>query len=109
MDKRVDIFGNNDYYNRSFQKRKHGFKGRRNCQLVNTQLLEQTIADSGKKKAFLADRCGMSRHSFTNKINNRTEFTWPQVRVLCRELGINQFDKVDAIFFNQEVPKNGNN
>ena len=77
--------------------------------MVNTLLLEQAIAESGKKKTYLADKCGISRHSLANKINNRTEFTWPQVRVLCAELGIKQFDSVDAIFFNQGVPKNGNN
>ena len=76
--------------------------------LVNTQMLEQMIADSGQKIAYLAHKCKLDRHSLYNKINNKTEFTWPQVRVLCRELEINQFDMVDAIFFYQEVSENGN-
>lgn len=76
--------------------------------MVNTKLLEQTIAESGKKKVFLANKCGMTRHSLANKINNKSEFTGMQVRVLCQELGLNQLERIDEIFFTQQVPKNGN-
>lgn len=76
--------------------------------MVNTQLLEKTIAESGKKKQYLAEKCGIDRHSLSNKINNRSEFTGTQLRILCQELGVNQFKKMDEIFFASLVPKNGN-
>ena len=69
--------------------------------VVNTELLEKTISESGKKKLYLAEKCGLSRKSLANKISNKTEFTGAQVRILCRELGINNFAKMDAIFFTQ--------
>ena len=75
--------------------------------MVNTQLLEQVITESGKKKAFLADCCNLTRQSLTSKINNRSEFTGTQIMILCRELGIKQLTKRDAIFFAPEGDKNG--
>lgn len=76
--------------------------------MVNTQLLEQAIVDSGKKKAFLAKCCNLTRQSLTSKINNKSEFTGAQIMVLCKELDIKQLTKRDAIFFAPEVAKSGN-
>lgn len=76
--------------------------------MVNTQLLEQAIAESGKRKSYLADRCGMTRQSLTSKINNRSEFTGSQTMILCKELGITQLTRKDAIFFAPDVAKSGN-
>lgn len=73
--------------------------------MVNTQLLEKAIADSGKKKTYLAEKCGLSRQSLTSKINNRSEFTGTQTMILCKELGITQLTKKDAIFFASDVEK----
>lgn len=76
--------------------------------MVNTQLLELAICESGKKKSFLAKCCNMTRQSLTNKINNKSEFTGTQIMVLCKELDIRQSTKRDAIFFVPEVDKSGN-
>ena len=76
--------------------------------MVNTQLLEQAITNSGKKKTYLADRCSITRQSLTSKINNRSEFTGTQIMILCKELDIKQLARKDAIFFAPEVEKNGN-
>ena len=70
--------------------------------MVNTQLLEEAIAQSGKKKSYLAGKCGITRQSLTSKINNRSEFTGQQIIILCQELDIKQLTRKDAIFF---VPK----
>lgn len=67
--------------------------------MVNTQLLEEEITKSGKKKAYLAKKCGITRQSLTSKINNRSEFTGQQIITLCQELDIKQLTKKDAIFF----------
>lgn len=76
--------------------------------MVNTQLLEKAIADSGKKKEFLAKRCDITRQSLTSKINNRSEFTGGQIMILCKELNITQLTRKDAIFFASNVEENGN-
>lgn len=76
--------------------------------MVNTQLLEQAIADSGKKKAYLAKCCSLTRQSLTSKINNRSEFTGKQIMALCKELDINQLERKDEIFFAPEVEENVN-
>lgn len=76
--------------------------------MVNTLLLEQAIAESGKKKEYLANRCNITRQSFTSKVNNRSEFTGKQIMILCKELDIKQLTRKDAIFFAPEVEENGN-
>ena len=67
--------------------------------MVNTELLEQKIQASGKKKGFLAERCNLSRQGFNNCKNNLAKFTYEQVRILCLELGINEADEEKAIFY----------
>ena len=67
--------------------------------MVNTELLEQKIQESGKKKGFLADRCKLSRQGFNNCKNNLAKFTYEQVRILCIELGITEAEEERAVFF----------
>ena len=67
--------------------------------MVNTELLEQKIQASGKKKGFLADRCHLSRQGFNNCKNNLAKFTYEQVRILCLELGITEAEEEKAIFY----------
>ena len=67
--------------------------------MVNTELLEQKIQASGKKKGFLADRCNLSRQGFNNCKNNLAKFTYDQVRILCIELSITEVEEERAVFF----------
>ena len=67
--------------------------------MVNTQYLEEAIANSGKKKQFLAEKCGLSRFGFYQRINNQAEFTAGQIKVLCSELGITSLKRKEDIFF----------
>lgn len=67
--------------------------------MVDTQYLENEIKKSGKKKQYLAEKCGITRQSFSDKIRNRSEFTARQIMILCDELQISQLTKKDKIFF----------
>lgn len=67
--------------------------------LTNTKLLEKKIRDSGLKKGYLADKCGLSRAGFRNCELNKAEFTTSQVNTLCEELGITSLREKETIFF----------
>lgn len=67
--------------------------------MTNTRLLETWITKSGKKKAYLAEKVGLSRAGFRNCCINRAEFTANQIRVLCDELGITKLTDMEAVFF----------
>lgn len=67
--------------------------------MVNTAILEEKIKQSGKKKEYLAQQCGITRQSLTSKIKNDSPFTVDQVASLCRELSITSLSEKDKIFF----------
>lgn len=67
--------------------------------VTNTELLEKKIDESGKKKGYLAEKCGLSRAGFRNCIINKAEWTASQIDILCEELGITSLREKDAIFF----------
>ena len=67
--------------------------------MVNTELLEQKIQASGKKKGHLAKVCNLSRQGFNNCKNHLAKFTYEQVRILCLELGITEGEDENAVFF----------
>jgi hypothetical protein len=67
--------------------------------MTNTELLEKKIQESGKKKSYLAKRCGLSRAGFRNCMINKSEFKTSQVDILCEELGITSLKEKDLIFF----------
>ena len=67
--------------------------------MTNTELLEQKIAESGKKKGYLAEKCGLSRTGFSNCVKNRAEFKTSHVKILCYELNITDLAEKEAIFY----------
>ena len=67
--------------------------------MTNTELLEEMIARSGKKKSYLAQRCGLSLNGFRNCCTNKAEFKASQIQVLCEELNITSLKERHAIFF----------
>lgn len=67
--------------------------------MVDTELLERKIEQSGKKKGYLAKCCNLSRAGFRNCELNKACFTYAQVRVLCLELGITEPEEEKSIFF----------
>lgn len=71
--------------------------------MTNTELLEERIRLSGKKKTYLAKKIGLSRQGFRNCRLNISEFTTGQVQILCEELNIDSLEERQAIFFAQDV------
>ena len=67
--------------------------------MVDTELLEQKIAESGKKKGYLAKVCNLSRAGFRNCMTNKAQFTYAQVKRLCKEIGVYSAKEEKAIFF----------
>lgn len=67
--------------------------------MTNTELLERKIIESGKTRAFLAEKVGLSYAGFRNCVTNKAEFKAGQIAILCAELGITTLKEKDAIFF----------
>lgn len=76
--------------------------------MINLELLEQKIKDSGLKKDFIAKKCGLSRSGFYKKINNQNDFTVKEINILCEVLSINKLTEKESIFFAKEVNQNDN-
>lgn len=66
--------------------------------MINTKLLEDKIANSGKKVKFLAERCGLSYAGFRNCVVNKAEFRVSHINILCEELNITDLEEKEAIF-----------
>lgn len=67
--------------------------------MTNTELLERLIDESGKKKGYLAKRCGLSLAGFRNCVINKAEFRQSQIDILCDELNITSLKLKEAVFF----------
>lgn len=67
--------------------------------MVNTQYLEEKIVLSGKKKEYLAEKCGITRQAFFRKCNNLNYFKANEIKILCEELSITKLNEKEAIFF----------
>lgn len=71
--------------------------------MVNTELLEEAIRVSGKKKRYLAEKIGCTQQSFRMRCTNRYEFKSGDIDILCRELGITKLTDKERIFFARNV------
>ena len=67
--------------------------------MTNTELLEEKISLSGKKKGYLAERLGLTRQGLRNCITNKSEFRASHIQTLCDELHITDLKEKQAIFF----------
>ena len=67
--------------------------------MTNTELLDQKIKESGKKKRYLAAKCGLSYAGFRNCETNKAEFKASHIYILCVELNISKLEEIVAIFF----------
>lgn len=67
--------------------------------MTNRKLLESKIAHSGKKKGYLAEKCGLSRAGFLNCIKGDALFNTSHIKILCEELNITSLKEREAIFF----------
>lgn len=67
--------------------------------MVNTTLLKERIEKSGKKKGYLASKCGLSRQGFAKKCNGTSDFYAREILILCSELGVTSPEEKENIFF----------
>lgn len=73
--------------------------------MVNTQLLDEAIKESGKTKTHLAKKCNMSIQSFRLKRLNVYPFSSDDVDTLCDELNISTLTRKERIFFAPNVDR----
>lgn len=67
--------------------------------MVDAELLEQKIIESGKKIGYLAEKLGISRQYFRMKCKNKADFTNRETDILCDELSITTLTEKEKIFF----------
>lgn len=67
--------------------------------MVDTELLEQKIIESGKKIGYLAEKLRISRQYFRMKCKNKADFTNRETDILCDELSITTLTEKEKIFF----------
>lgn len=70
--------------------------------MVNTDMLNSKIVDSGLKTAFIVDKLGISRQAFDKKKKNKIPFRVAEIYVVSDLLGLND-DEKQAIFFAEEL------
>lgn len=66
--------------------------------VINTELLEEYIAKSGKSYKHLANVLGISQQNFRLKRNGTLEFKVSEIKILCSELGITSLTEMKKIF-----------
>ena len=71
--------------------------------MVDTELLEQKIIESGKKIGYLAEKLGISRQYFRMKCKNKADFTNRETDILCDELSITTLEEKEKIFFKKQT------
>ena len=68
--------------------------------MTDTALLRAKIDASGYKLRYIAAKIGLSYHGFSNKVQNKTDFTASEINGLCELLGIGT-EEMKQIFFRQ--------
>lgn len=69
--------------------------------MVNTELLNLKIKESGLKKSQLCKAMGITYQAFRLKRNNVCAFTSQEVNTLCELLNIRTMTEMKKIFFSQ--------
>lgn len=69
--------------------------------MVNTELLNLKIKESGLKKSQLCKAMGITYQTFRRKRNNSAAFTSQEVNTLCELLNIRTIAEIKKIFFSQ--------
>jgi hypothetical protein len=77
--------------------------------VTNTALLESLINDSGLKRAFIAEKLGITRQALYKKITGLVQFTGPEIKTLCDLLNLKTWPKIKPVFFADVVIKNDYN
>lgn len=69
--------------------------------MVNTELLNSKIKESGLKKSQLCKAMGITYQAFRLKRNNVSDFTSQEVNTLCELLNITTMAEMKKIFFSK--------
>lgn len=69
--------------------------------MLNTQLLDARIEQSGLKVGHIVETLGLSRNGFDKKRKGKTPFRTAEIYVLCDLLKLNDADKTDIFFANK--------
>ena len=69
--------------------------------MVNTELLNLKIKESGLKKSQLCKAMGITYQAFRLKRNNVSSFTSQEVNTLCELLNIRTMTEMKKIFFSK--------
>lgn len=69
--------------------------------MVNTELLNLKIKESGLKKSQLCKAMGITYQAFRLKRNNVSDFTSQEVNTLCELLNITTMAEMKKIFFSK--------
>lgn len=77
--------------------------------LVNAELLKKEIKDLGIKQNTLAEKCGVTRQTIANWLDNPEAISVYHARVLADALRITEPDKIMAIFFASDVENTSTN
>ena len=72
--------------------------------MTNTELLRRKIDETGYKLQFVAEKCGLTYQGFMNKVNNKSDFTAPEIGKLRTLLKLSP-EEVECIFFISDVDK----
>lgn len=72
--------------------------------MTDKEKLTELIENSGLRRSFIYDKLGMSRSTFSKKLNNINPWTVPEVAKLCSILGINSRDMA-KIFLTTKLNK----
>lgn len=71
--------------------------------MVDTNLLNKKIEESGLKKEFIAKQLNITRAGFYKKATNGSDFTSGEIITLCKILSITKLSEKESIFFANEV------
>ena len=72
--------------------------------MTNTDLLIQKMDESGYRRLYIAEQCGLTYQGLMNKVNNKSDFTAPEIKILRILLKLSP-EEVEAIFFTDDVDK----
>lgn len=70
--------------------------------MVDTQLLDEKIEQSGLYLKYIIEKLGLSRNGFDKKRKGKTPFRTAEIYVLCDLLKLSEEDK-SLIFFADKV------
>lgn len=66
--------------------------------MLNINLLEKRIDDSGMTMVAIAEKTGILRETLYNKLKGTSEFKASEIASISRVLGLSSYER-DAIFF----------